>query len=51
MAIRSAHEELCQTFRIQGLKLNNEDKKYIAEEFEKGNNYDAFLFIRKEQED
>lgn len=51
IAIGTAHEELCQTFSIQGLILNKEDKKYIAEEFKKGKNYDAFLFIRKEQED
>ena len=49
MAINNAHEELSKTFVIIGLKFNSQEKKYYPSSFEKKVNYDAFLFIRKEE--
>lgn len=49
MAINATHEELCKTFKIIGLKFNSDEKKYYSSTFEKGVNYDAFLFIRNEE--
>jgi hypothetical protein len=45
MAINNALEEINQTFIIHGLK--KVDYKYQPEAFEKGVNYDGFLFQRR----
>lgn len=45
MAINNAHDEILETFIIQGLKII--ENKYYHSQFERGTNYDAFLFIRR----
>lgn len=49
MAINNAFNEINQTFIIHGLKeINN---LYQPNDFEKGINYDGFLFQRRIEED
>lgn len=45
MAINNAYDEISQTFIIRGLKIV--DQNYYPVTFEKGINYDGFLFKRR----
>ncbi len=49
MAINNAHDEINDTFIIRGLKKTGD--QFIPAPFEKGVNYDAFLFKRKMEEE